>query len=95
VEATSWVQLEWINLMPTIDLSDHANWASVTLAADEVWQARGGSIFVTIENPIRADQGFLLVSGAVLPLKAGQTVNFRANVPVGVDHDVILVREAI
>ena len=80
--------------MPTIDLSDNANWATVTLTQDELWQARGAPILTTIEAPTRVDQGILLVPGAVRALKNGDVVRYKPMPSPGVEQAAILVREA-
>lgn len=80
--------------MPTIDLEDDADWASVTLTQDEIWQARGGSILTTTVAPTRADQGILLVPGAVRTFASGAVVRYRPVPSPGVAQKAILVREA-
>lgn len=79
--------------MPTVTVSN--TWASATLAQDEIWQARGGTILVSNEEPDDDDDGIELVSGAVLTFKSGEIVRYRGVVPDGIDRDIRLVRKAL
>lgn len=80
--------------MPTIDATN-TDWVAVTLTQDEIWMARGGTILVTNEEPVRADQGFELIPGGVRTFRNGMTVRYKPVIPTGVTVAAILVREAL
>lgn len=78
--------------MPTTKITG-PEWATETLAADEMWQARDGRILTTVEAVAADDQGIELVSGAVRTFAAGVTVNYRAPAATAA-APVLLAREA-
>ena len=54
-------------------------WQSVTLAANEVWQARG-TVMVTADTtpPTDGEQGIYMTAGEVFDFASGATVYYRA-----------------
>lgn len=70
------------------------SWQSATLAQDELWQARGGTLLISNEDPgSDLEDGIELVSGNVLAFASGEQVWYRAVIPTGVDRTVLLVRK--
>lgn len=65
--------------------------APVTLATDEIWQARKGSVFVTTTSSPAAEDGIGLHENHAVQLPAGATVRYRKE---GVTL-ALIVREAI
>lgn len=64
--------------MPMITLSTDA-WANATLASDEVWQCREGTVLLSIEAPAApdSDHGTHLIRFDSRTFKAGDTVHYR------------------
>lgn len=55
------------------------NWSTtpVTLIGDEIWQARGGAVFVTTtSNPAEGD-GLSLIDNKAVRFSAGSVVRYR------------------
>ena len=65
--------------------------APITLATDELWQARRGSVFVTTTASPAADDGLALHENHAVRLPAGATVSYRKE---GIT-DALIVREAV
>lgn len=65
--------------------------APVTLSADEIWQARKGSVFVTTTASPVPDDGIALHENHAVRFSAGVTVQFRKE---GVT-EALIVREAV
>jgi hypothetical protein len=67
-------------------------WSSpVTLATDEVWQTRKGSIFVTTTATPAAEDGIALHENHAIRLSAGLSVSYRK---AGAT-EALIVREAV
>lgn len=67
-------------------------WSSVvTLAADEIWQTRSGSVFVTTTTSPSANDGIALHEFHTVQLSAGSSVSYRKEG----DGEALIVREAI
>lgn len=67
-------------------------WSSpVTLATDEIWQTRFGSVFVTTNDAPEADDGLALQQGQAIQLRAGLQIRYRKEGTT----DALIVREAI
>lgn len=49
----------------------------VTLAQDEIWQARYGSVFITTSDAPQDDDGLALVQNDGIRLRAGLQVRYR------------------
>ncbi len=65
--------------------------APVTLATDEIWQARHGSVFLTTTADPDADDGISLVLRDGLRLGAGVSVRYRKSGST----EALIVREAV
>ena len=65
--------------------------APVTLAADEIWQTRKGSIFVTTTASPDAEDGIALHENHAVQFTAGSEVRYRK---VGAT-EALIVREAL
>lgn len=65
--------------------------APVTLATDEIWQTRRGSVFVTTTAAPDADDGIALHETNAVQLPAGAVVRYRKEGPT----PALIVREAI
>ena len=66
-------------------------WSSpVTLAADEVWQVRGGPVFLTTEASPAPLTGLEMRSGDAIRVTAGKTVRYRS-----FDATAQIVREVV
>jgi len=73
------------------DASD--DWsATVSLSQDEIWQARGGSFFLTTTPSPEPDDGVLLPEGSGILLSAGRNVRYRRAGPV---MDTVIIREGV
>jgi hypothetical protein len=70
--------------MPFATPAPTSAWQSVTLTADENWQARGGDIYVTAEATPPAGGGIQLMPGLVYSFTSGTTVYYRnSSLPSG------------
>lgn len=69
-----------------------SGWTEVTLAADEIWQCRGGTILVTVGAPNSRNQGIELDgdTGQGIRIASGKTINYRRIN----DGNAVLAREA-
>ncbi len=65
--------------------------APVTLATDEVWQARRGSIYVTTTDQPEADDGIAIVLRDGIRLRAELVVRYRKEGNTA----AVIAREAI
>ncbi len=63
----------------------------VTLTADEVWQTRKGSVFVTTTVSPAADDGISLHENHAVRLSAGSAVRYRKDGAT----EALIVREAV
>lgn len=63
----------------------------VTLTADEVWQTRKGSIFVTTSSSPSADDGLALHENHAVRFSAGAAVSYRKEGAT----EALIVREAV
>lgn len=63
----------------------------VTLASDEIWQARGGAVFLTTTTAPVANDGIALSSREGVRLPAGTQLRYRKEGPA----EALIVREAI
>lgn len=74
-------------------ISNAANsWSSpVTLASDEIWQTRKGSVFVSTTASPSAEDGLALHEFHAVQFPAGSIVRYRKEGP----GEALLVREAI
>lgn len=63
----------------------------VTLATDEIWQTRYGSVFLTTTASPDANDGFALVQGQGVMIRAGHDVSYRKEGST----DALIVREAV
>lgn len=63
----------------------------ITLTADEVWQARKGSVFVTTTASPAPDDGIALHENHAVRFSAGVSVSYRKEGTT----DALVVREAI
>lgn len=67
-------------------------WSSpITLAADEVWQTREGSVFVTSTTVPDANDGIQLQENHAIRFSAGLSVSYRKEGPTA----ALIVREAV
>lgn len=67
-------------------------WSSpITLSADEIWQTRKGSIFLTTTASPAADDGIQLNEGNAVQLAAGATLRYRKAGPA----EAWVVRETV
>ena len=65
--------------------------APVTLSADEIWQTRAGSVFLTTTDNPAADDGFALIERSAVQLSAGRVVRYRKEGAAS----AVIVREAV
>ncbi|WP_375227276.1 hypothetical protein [Roseobacter sp. S98] len=65
--------------------------APVTLANDEIWQARWGSTFVSTTSSPAANDGFSLTQGQGVLIRAGLQVRYRKEGST----DALIVREVV
>ena len=65
--------------------------AATTLVADEVWQTRKGSVFVTTTSNPAADDGIALHANHAVRFSAGLTVSYRKEGGT----DALIVREEV
>lgn len=65
--------------------------APVTLASDEIWQTRKGSVFVTTTATPDAEDGIALQENNAVQFPAGASVRYRKEGTT----DALIVREAI
>lgn len=63
----------------------------VTLSSDEIWQTRYGSVFLTTTTSPDPDDGFALVQGQGVLIRAGKAVSYRKTGTT----DALIVREAV
>lgn len=63
----------------------------VTLASDEIWQARDGSVFLTTTTAPATDDGIALSLREGIRLPAGTQLRYRKEGPA----EALIVREAI
>lgn len=64
---------------------------TVTLATDEIWQARQGSVYVSTTPTPAANDGLALHEFHAVQLSAGSEVSYRKEG----NGDALIVREAI
>ena len=62
-----------------------------TLAQDEIWQTRFGSVFITTTESPSDEDGFNLLQGEGVLIRAGRTVRYRK----AGTTDALIVREAV
>ncbi|MEM6660623.1 MAG: hypothetical protein AAF666_00470 [Pseudomonadota bacterium] len=68
------------------------SWSSpITLTADEVWQTRSGSVYLTTTASPDADDGIWLHENHAVRFSAGQSVSYRKEGAA----DALIVREAV
>lgn len=68
------------------------NWSNpVVLAADEIWQARWGSVFLTTTANPDPNDGFALEQGQGVMISAGAQVRYRKEGSVA----ALIAREAV
>ncbi|MEM0935348.1 MAG: hypothetical protein AAF646_00900 [Pseudomonadota bacterium] len=68
------------------------SWSSpITLADDEIWQTRYGSVFLTTTAAPDAQDGFNLLQGDGVLIRAGRSVRYRKDGTT----DAMIVREAV
>lgn len=65
--------------------------AAVTLVADEIWQARKGSVFVSTEASPAANGGIALQENTAVRFSAGVSVRYRKE---GIT-EALIAREAV
>jgi len=65
--------------------------APVTLADDEIWQTRYGSVFITTTASPDAADGFNLLQGEGVLIRSGRSVRYRKDGTT----DALIVREAV
>jgi hypothetical protein len=65
--------------------------APVTLTEDEIWQTRYGSVFLTTTPGAAPDDGFNLLQGEGVLIRAGREVRYRKTGPT----EALIVREAV
>ena len=65
--------------------------APVTLTADEVWQTRAGSVFLTTTDSPAVDDGIALTERSAVQLAAGRVVRYRKEGAAA----AVIVREAV
>ena len=65
--------------------------AAITLTADEIWQARKGSVFVTTTTTPDANDGISLHENHAIRFSAGVSVSYRKEGPT----EALIVREAV
>lgn len=65
--------------------------APVTLAADEIWQARRGAVYVSTTASPASDDGVRLLEGQGLHIRSGLTVRYRK----AGSTEALIVREAV
>ena len=63
----------------------------ITLAEDEIWQPRKGSVFVTTSSAPDADDGIGLHENHAVRLSAGASVSYRK----AGTTEALIVREAV
>lgn len=67
-------------------------WSSpVTLATDEIWQTRKGSVFISTTTTPAADDGLALHEFHTVQLSAGSVVSYRKEG----DGEALIVHEGI
>ena len=67
-------------------------WSSpITLTADEIWQSRKGSVFVTTTATPALDDGIALHENHAVRFSSGVTIQYRKE---GIT-DALIVREAV
>lgn len=68
------------------------SWSSpIVLSSDEIWQARSGNVFVTTTSTPDANDGFALIEGRGVLIRAGLTVRYRKVGPT----DAVIVHEFV
>lgn len=65
--------------------------SSITLATDEIWQCRKGSVFVTTTATPTADDGIALHEMHAVQFPAGVVVSYRKESTT----EALIVREAL
>lgn len=65
--------------------------SSITLTADEVWQTREGSVFVTTSSSPAANDGIQLHENHAIRFSAGVSVSYRKEGATA----ALIVREAV
>ena len=65
--------------------------APIQLGEDEVWQTRFGNVFITTSATPAPNDGFNLVQGEGVLLRAGREVRYRKEGST----DALIVREAV
>jgi hypothetical protein len=69
-----------------------ATWSGPqTLTQDEIWQTRYGSVFITTTDSPAAEDGFNLLQGEGVLIRAGRTVRYRK----AGSTQALIVREAV
>lgn len=63
----------------------------ITLANDELWQARWGSTFISTTGTPAANDGFALTAGQGIVIRAGLQVRYRKEGTT----DALIVREVV
>lgn len=63
----------------------------ITLTDDEIWQTRFGSVFITTTPTPAANDGFNLLQGEGVLIRAGREVRYRKEGAT----DAAIVREAV
>jgi len=65
--------------------------APVTLGNDEIWQTRFGSVFLTTTSNPDPEDGFVLLQGEGVLIRAGREVRYRKTGNTG----ALIAREAV
>lgn len=65
--------------------------APITLASDEIWQTRKGSVFVTTTAAPDSEDGIALQEGNAVQFPAGVTVRYRKEGPT----ETLIARESL
>lgn len=63
----------------------------ILLADDEIWQTRYGNVFITTTQTPAADDGFNLLQGEGVLIRAGREVRYRKESSTA----ALIVREAV
>jgi len=65
--------------------------APITLSNDEIWQTRYGSVYLTTTDTPAPDDGFNLVQGDGVLIRAGREVRYRKSGTT----EAMIAREAV
>ena len=71
-----------------------SSWSEpVTLTNDEIWQVREGKVYITTTSNPSPDDGFVLLEGEGVLIRANKTVRYRRHASLSTGAS--LVREEV